>query len=230
MKNKILFVMLAIALVLGMTLAGCKDKEDGGSEATLEGTWLMAAASMGYSDYYFTFTGSEFTHERKNAAGTTTATYNGTFTSTATEITFIPESDDYSFDTFTQGYTLSRNKLMLTQVEGALLSPLEKKFRITYEIMAKHTSDPEGAFAGNFKYITRGTMAIDFSWEEQINFIGTLKNCASSSDEHAWLFVLNLYVGNSFSIENWYGLAPNGVITKYIINFDRESLEASWKM
>jgi hypothetical protein len=117
------------------------------------------------------------------------------------------------------------------ETQDSFLSPWMNKFRITHEIMAKHISDPKGAFAGNFKYITRAASARNSSWSESIGFIGAIKKCASSSDEHASLFVLNRYMGDSFSAEYWYRLAPDGVITEYQIHpFDSKSLNASWKV
>jgi hypothetical protein len=53
MKNKILLVMLAAALVLGMTLVGCKDDAGGGS---LIGTWV----SDDDPDMVWTFTSSNW--------------------------------------------------------------------------------------------------------------------------------------------------------------------------
>jgi hypothetical protein len=104
------------------------------------------------------------------------------------------------------------------------------KLRITHEITAKHDSDPEGAFAGNFKYVCRAGRAINYSWSESIDFICTLKENASSSDEEASLFVLNRYIGSSFSVEDWNKLMPNGVIKEYCIHgMNPASWEAPWK-
>ena len=96
--------------------------------------------------------------------------------------------------------------------------------------MAKHVSDPEGAFMDKYKYICRATEAINLSWFERISFIAALKENALISDEYASLYVLNSFMGSSFSVENWYKLTPAGVIKEYEIHPFREgSSEASWR-
>jgi hypothetical protein len=115
MKNKILLVMLAIALVFGMTLAGCKDKDDGGGEATLEGTWVNNGASMGGSDMTLTFTGSDFEYTDVGGSWGDNS-LDGTFTSTATEITFSGD-----FGTFTKTYSFLSGGKKLKLEEGGYM-------------------------------------------------------------------------------------------------------------
>ena len=72
--------------------------------------------------------------------------------------------------------------------------------------------------------------AASFSWQESIDFIGTVKYAASDSDEKEMLFVLKKYIGDSFSTENWYKLSSNGTIIEYQEHpYDPESFEKSWR-
>ena len=103
-----------------------------------------------------------------------------------------------------------------------------EKFYINQEIMAKHNSDPKDVFEGNFKYVCCATEKYRFP--QTINFICTLKESASSSDEHASLFVFIEHICDSFRTEDWYKLTPNGVIRKYgTHSYNPASFEASWK-
>jgi len=107
---------------------------------------------------------------------------------------------------------------------------LKKKYYFTQEIMARHNSDPEGAFAGDFKYVCRSLGQFGFVASEDIAFICTLKEGTSLSDEHASLFVFIRYMGDSFSSESWYRLTPKGVVLHYSIHpYNSESFEASWR-
>jgi hypothetical protein len=93
MNKKILLAVLAIALVLGMTLAGCKEKD----EENLDGTWTKDT---------FTFTLSGSTWNLKMGAvdqGSGTLSYGGgKITSTLGD------------ETFNCNYSLSGNKLTIT--------------------------------------------------------------------------------------------------------------------
>jgi len=104
----------------------------------------------------------------------------------------------------------------------------KENLRMTHEITARHNSDPEGVFSGNFKYICRATHGR--SWYESIDFICSVKKDSLTSDEYSSLFVLNTYMGDSFSVEDWYKLVPSGEVTTYQIHpYNDESYEASWK-
>lgn len=68
------------------------------------------------------------------------------------------------------------------------------------------------------------------SWDESIDFIGTLKPSASASNEQELLFVLKQYTGDSFGVAHWYKLSSDGTVTEYEEHpFNPESYKASWK-
>jgi hypothetical protein len=69
MKNKILFVMLAVALVFGMTLAGCKDSDDGAKANTDPKTIVITGISASDKTDYFPTAGALALY----SAGTTVA-------------------------------------------------------------------------------------------------------------------------------------------------------------
>lgn len=102
-----------------------------------------------------------------------------------------------------------------------------RHLRMTHEISAKHNSDPNGVFADTFKSVCRAAHSIKIgAWDEHIGYIGTVKENASLSDENAFLFVLNKYVGSSFGVESWYKLDPSGVITKFTLHpYDEKAHE-----
>lgn len=72
--------------------------------------------------------------------------------------------------------------------------------------------------------------ATSHSWDESINFIGTLKLAASAPDEQEVLFVLKQYTGNSYGVAHWYKLSSDGTVTEYSEHpYNPESFEESWK-
>lgn len=72
--------------------------------------------------------------------------------------------------------------------------------------------------------------ATSHSWDESINFIGTLKPAASTPDEQEVLFVLKQYTGNSYGVAHWYKLSSDGTVTEYSEHpYNPESFEESWK-
>ena len=85
------------------------------TKTKFEGRWLnlIAINDFGYTDFSFTFTDNNFVFK---SVGPDNFTRNGSFTFTDTAITFIPPSSGQSsWQTFTQGYTLSDNVLNLAQ-------------------------------------------------------------------------------------------------------------------
>ena len=72
--------------------------------------------------------------------------------------------------------------------------------------------------------------ATSHSWDESINFIGTLKPAASAPDEQEVLFVLKQYTGNSYGVAHWYKLSSDGTVSEYSEHpYNPESFEESWK-
>jgi serine/threonine protein phosphatase 1 len=133
------------------------------------------------------------------------------------DLAFVKESKYYS----SQSWTLN---------DVSLPSPWDGELRITQEITAKHNSDPEGVFAGNFKYVCRAVHKAMTNGDEVIELISAIKKDASSSDENASLFVLLRINYLTALFAKVYRLAQNGVITEYREQeYDWASSEASWK-
>jgi hypothetical protein len=112
MKNKrskiFLSGMLVFALVFGLIVMGCPT--DGGTEeennvTKFEGTWANKGDNW---DLVYTFTGN-----RVKYSDHTNNTWSGTFAFTDTEITF-----SVSQNTWTQGYTLEGNTLIIANTGG----------------------------------------------------------------------------------------------------------------
>ena len=72
--------------------------------------------------------------------------------------------------------------------------------------------------------------ATSMSWSEGIDFICAVKR-NGSSDREASLFVLKTYTGNSYSVEHWYRLAPDGETEEYQIHpLDEDSWKEPWTL
>jgi uncharacterized lipoprotein NlpE involved in copper resistance len=118
MNKKILFIMLAVALVLGMTLVGCNDSAGGGG--SLNGTWV----SDDDVDYVYIFTSGNL---ELKIAGESFA--KGTYTTSGSNITMtvthvwlgswmaltpeIMEMLDIDSATETMTYSVNGNKLTI---------------------------------------------------------------------------------------------------------------------
>ena len=84
------------------------------------------------------------------------------------------------------------------------------RLRVTNEISAKHSSDPDKVF----RYICRAARSGNHTWSEDIEFICTVKEHALIPDEYASLLICRHYEGSSFGSDTWYKLDPTGKITK----------------
>ena len=62
-----------------------------------------------------------------------------------------------------------------------------------------------GAGSEDWRHVCMATTSI--SWDESIDFIGTLKPSASVPNEQEVLFVLKQYTGDSFGVAHWYKLS-----------------------
>ena len=133
MKNRLLNV-IAIAVIttgiIALSLTGCDNGTNSANnppstETKLEGRWLNLAAinNYGYTDLSFTFTDNNFIFR---SVGPQNNTYNGSFTFIDTTITFIPASGQ-TWQTFTQGYTLSGNVLNLAEGNNIFVTGPFKK-------------------------------------------------------------------------------------------------------
>jgi len=104
---------VVIMVVIVLSVSACDDGSTSSSPTKFEGRWLNLAAinNFGYTDFSVTFTGNGFVWK---TTGSNNSTAKGSFTFTETTITFKPASGQ-TWQTFTQGYTLSGNVLNLAQ-------------------------------------------------------------------------------------------------------------------
>ncbi len=89
-------------------------------------------------------------------------------------------------------------------------SSWRNKLRVTHEISARRKDSPDSPFT----VICRAAESRDGgrSWSERIAEVFTAKKHIAMPDKDACLFVCNLYVGDSFSVDTWYKLDPAGKI------------------
>jgi hypothetical protein len=104
MNKKILLAVLAIALVLGMTLAGCKEKD----EENLDGTWTKDGHTITVSGNNITITPSG------------ASPVNGTLTYGGGTMTSTEGGDTL----FTCKYSLSGNTLTISNAAPASIGPI----------------------------------------------------------------------------------------------------------
>jgi hypothetical protein len=116
MLSLVRILVSALVFGLGLSLTSCEDlsgnnsSNSGGDDnqtagtLTFEGTWRNPFGSHPT----FTFTNDSFVSFNDSNP----RIFQGSFTFTDSEITFIPSTGD----TWTQGYTLSATELILTQV------------------------------------------------------------------------------------------------------------------
>lgn len=90
-------------------------------------------------------------------------------------------------------------------------SHVDFKNRQVREIHAKYLKDP----SAKWHFICLATSAIFGSWDERIDFIGTVKKSVFDSDKDSELVVRVKYVGESGRFGTWYRLKPDGSVKKY---------------
>ncbi|MGN1135588.1 MAG: hypothetical protein ACI4SF_05150 [Oscillospiraceae bacterium] len=90
-------------------------------------------------------------------------------------------------------------------------SYVDYKNREVREIHAKYLKDP----SAKWHFICLATSAIFGSWDERIDFIGTVKKSVFDSDKGSDLVVRVKYVGESGRFGTWYRLKPDGSVKKY---------------
>ena len=114
-------------------------------------------------------------------------------------------------------------------VADSIMGRYENDVRQVHEISAKHIKDGVDPSSEEWRFICLATHAKSWTWEESIDFISTVKNDASVPDEQAELFVLDTYMGSSFSVAYWHRLKPDGTITEYKEHpYNQDSFDASW--
>lgn len=131
--------------------------------------------------------------------------------------------DDDEVD-YTQRVPAGQDAIAKYQQEGWRMFGPGNSVREVQVISARYN----GAGAEDWQHICMATTSI--SWDESIDFIGTLKSSASASNEQELLFVLKQYTGDSFGVAHWYKLSSDGTVTEYEEHpFNPESYKASWK-
>jgi len=118
-KHRFVFVMLAILLVFGLTFVSC-DNATTGNRTKFEGRWVMPGAiNMGFTEYSFTFSGSNFVFRKADVGGheSNNRIVTGTYTYTDNVITWIPAQGE-NWNSFSQTYSLDRNTLQLGLPHG----------------------------------------------------------------------------------------------------------------
>ena len=112
----------------------------------------------------------------------------------------------------------SKEETELVKSDNDLFPSWRDSLRVVHEISAKHQANPNQEFT----FICRAAQARNYGWIETISCICTAKEYGLVPNEYASLFVLNTYVGSSFSVDYWYMLAPTGkIMTLKLHPFDQ---------
>lgn len=90
-------------------------------------------------------------------------------------------------------------------------SHVDCKNRQVREIHAKYMKDT----SAKWHFICLATSAIFGSWDERIDFIGTVKKSVFDSDKDSDLFVRVKYSGESGRFGTWYRLKADGSVYEY---------------
>lgn len=67
-------------------------------------------------------------------------------------------------------------------------------------------------------------------WSESINYICAVKWDNMVSDRQAALFVLNRFLGDSYTDKSWYKLTPDNKLEKYRISGYGQADTAAWEL
>lgn len=89
------------------------------------------------------------------------------------------------------------------------LPALRSHLRMVHEISARYKDTPQDKFT----FICRAAHARNYSWSESIEAVCAVKENSAVADEEASLLVLDTYIGDSFDVDTWYKLDPDGRIT-----------------
>jgi hypothetical protein len=111
-KFRLVLAILALVLVFGLVLAGCKSEADGPFEGTWKQVWNDGA---GTAHITYTFAGSDFSCSFESPSSNRIGSFAGTFSYTGTTITFtVPAYEE----TWTQDYTMSGLSLTIVRDAG----------------------------------------------------------------------------------------------------------------
>ena len=100
------------------------------------------------------------------------------------------------------------------------------EYREVCEISAKYKGEDS---AGN-EWVHICLATTGFSWNEDIDFICTVKS-RGASDRQAALFACKNYMGSSFSVQYWYRLTPDGTVKEYWIHpYNEDTFKERWEL
>lgn len=81
----------------------------------------------------------------------------------------------------------------------------------------------------DYKFVCMATTARSSRWSETINTICTVMHNQSIPNNETILYVNQTYIGDSFSVDDWYAFYPDGTIKSYRIHpFDKGSADRKW--
>ena len=175
MKKFGIFGILAVALVFCLVFAAC-DSDTPSVKTDFEGEWYNTDHNNPLKKDYFKFTGDSFEHRQYNNNGVPSSTVSGTFSSTATEITFsIPGQ------TFTRQYRLDTalKDLVIEPGPGNIVAGTYGRSRA-----ATSPEDFEGTWKCLYAKAADGVNYTDFSYvfSEGNNFSFTTTHPNSEFD------------------------------------------------
>jgi len=112
-KFRVFLAILAVALVFGLALSGCKNEPDGPATTKFEGTWYSRDPSNPTGNYNrFIFTGTDYSYIAIGGGQPVPGqAMSGTFTFTDTVITFVTSNGT----TIPRTYELSTSGLSLQE-------------------------------------------------------------------------------------------------------------------
>lgn len=104
----------------------------------------------------------------------------------------------------------------------------EKRARRVKEVYVKRHAGSE-ASADCWQNICMAAESWSGSWSESIDYICTVKKDDTIPDEQAVLFVLQRFVGSSYSYDSWYKFTPDGRLEKYSTGgYDPQGETTAW--
>lgn len=108
------------------------------------------------------------------------------------------------------------------------LPELSDEYRKAREISAKYIGK-SGISSDEWQHICYVDVSV--AWNEDIRFICAVKSGASVPDSQASLFVRKEYVGSSFRVDDWYRLAPSGIVKEYRLHqLDTTCHDTLWEL
>lgn len=134
--------------------------------------------------------------------------------------------EDKNNNHYTDRHPATREEIRMVKEMNFTWSIQPEGFRIVDEIAAKYN---ETEFAMDYKFVCMATTARSSRWSETINTICTVMHNQSIPNNETILYVNQTYIGDSFSVDDWYAFYPDGTIKSYRIHpFDKDSADRKW--